>query len=136
MRFNVSIDDNDYRCAYIGKTARLFREQFRKDLQLTVGEKMGDYVKLLTETKDEVTDDPIALLGILVKAISPEFAEKILWACLYAENPETGLYEEWLDGVENYPDVLAAGALAFQVVAGAFTTVESSEATSEDSKKK
>lgn len=141
MRFDVVIDGQTKRAAYIGKTMRVFREQFKQDLQLLTGEKMTEYLMLLAQCKAEMeesnlADDDNVQLGIVIKGITPEFAEKVLWACLYAEDDSMPLYEDWLDTIEDYPTMLLYGAICFQVVAGAHMTVQADVEEESDGKKK
>ena len=136
MRFNVLIDGKNIKGAYIGKTMRIFREQFGQDLQVLASEKMEDYVQAIVTADDEVKANEVALMGLIVKALTPEFLEKILWVCLYAQNDSLPLYGEWLDSIETYQSVLVGGIEAFHIITGISTTVEPEEEPEEPKTKK
>jgi hypothetical protein len=142
VRVELVIDDKTMTAAYIGRTARIYREAFHSDLLLDISEASSKFFAALgeigqMENGPDITN-PAVLGGVVAQSTTPEFLEKIVWACLFAENPGMKQYTSWLDSIEDYPTLMMSGTLLFQHMIGNTTTVEPEDdgSTNTNSKKK
>lgn len=151
MRFKIEIDGKTRNACYIGRTFRLYREQFGKDLLLDVGETQTNFLKnaleLINEKKliaskdtETETDDTLDVTPIDIYQCYLEqgatFFEQFIWACLASAERSFPLYEDFLDSIENYPSFLFSAIDAFQIVTGNSSIVEPATPSSEEDGKK
>lgn len=130
MRFEITLDGKTYPAAYIGKTARLYREQFGKDLMMDVADATAKFLKEYTfiakEGVFDVSDNDV-FLNICVKAAGPETLERMLWVSICSANDGVPSFQRWLDEIEDYRTAIAQAAIVFQMMAGNVPTVETEE---------
>lgn len=141
MRFNLVVNDKDVTAQYTGKTARIYREQFKHDLIEDIGKSSRMYFQKYAEAmKEGILDleNEAVYTTLCVTAVGAEQLEKYMWACIYAQNDiDTPLYEKWLDSVEDYQLMLLYAVICFQTMIGNNPIVEAEEKveTSENEKK-
>lgn len=130
MKFTLTIDGNKYTATYTGYTARLWREQFRTDLLLTLTEANAKIISACGAADMSLMSDDM-FTGLCVESITPELLEKIAWVLLATTAHDNGedfpLYEHWLDSVENYNEMLYVAITGFHYMMGN-VPVESSKA--------
>lgn len=143
MKFTVVVDNKRLNCSMTGKTARIYREQFKRDLLLDLTQGWAKVVLQYIELKEAVTDQRAlndgAMLQTIIQAITPEVLEQMLWAALYCGGSVRIGYTEWLDTVENYEETIMTGATAFLTMHGSIQPTEQAEGIEdidEDDKKK
>lgn len=142
MRFNLVINEKELTACYTGKTARVYREQFKSDILSDISEASSKYFQKYAEAvKEGILDleNELVFTTLCVQAIGSEQLEKFTWACIYAQDQEhTPLYERWLDSVEDYQLMLVWAVICFQTMIGNNPIVEAEEKveTSDDEKKR
>lgn len=139
MRFNVIIDDKTVPARYTGKTARLYREQFHKDIFETLAEIAGDFIPAMGDVQKIQGLDietPGVLAAVSMKAIGPKNLEELTWAAIAAENLSTPLFEDWLDTIEDYQTFLYNATMVYHYMAGNVPLVKSEDKTEEYEGKK
>lgn len=138
MKMTITIDGEKIIAAYTGRTARIYREQFHKDLLEELGEAYGRLIVKYAEASEhgiEVSDEAFMLLTI--DAVTPAVLEQIVWACVYpGMGSEYTLFEEWLDGIDDYNKLMTCGAALFHTLQKGPIVKPWSIATSDSSKKK
>lgn len=141
MKFAITIDGKKHEAGYTGYTARIFREQFGKDLFKEIQSAEANMIYAHSQAKEKGLDvkNTALFLGLIVETVTPELLEKLCWCALATGERLKGnlsfpLFNEWLDQIDNYNDMLMTGASVFLIVSGIVTTVEMN--TAEDDKKK
>lgn len=141
MKFNLFINNQDVTACYTGKTARIYREQFGRDILADLSDGAYDfyqmYGQLLKEGVLDLTNEMV-YASVCVKAVGAEFLERIAWACVYAGKSTTLLFDQWIDSIDNYQLFLMAAVVCFQTMLGNVSIVApaDSEESSEDEKKR
>lgn len=139
MRFNIMIDGKQVPARYTGKTARLYREQFRKDIFETLADISAAFLPAVADVQNIQgmdIENPAVLAGVSLKAIGSKNLEELSWASVAAENPSTPLPEEWLDGIEDYQTFLYNATMVYHHMVGNVPLVEAEDKTEEDEDKK
>lgn len=139
MRFNVTIDDKQIPARYTGKTARLYREQFHKDIFETLSKiSAAFFPEVARVQKDNLLDinNPAVLASVSMKVIGAQNLEELTWAAIAAENPNIPLPADWVDTVEDYQGFLLAATMVYHHMVGNVPLVESEDTTEEDEDKK
>lgn len=153
MKFGLTLDGKKYKAQYTGKTCRLYREQFVRDFLVDVQEgqekfliktleRLGEQVKKESDDSTEITEDNLnglVLYQVYIDTLGTELLEHVMWACLYSADPKIGLYETWIDSIENYPEMLMEAINCFQIVIGNRSIVDAennNDGRSTNSKKK
>ncbi len=133
MKFQIKVDDRTIKCAMTGKTARIYREQFQRDLLFDISEGFGrvieSYAEFSNSMPEEATDD--AFLGIVIRAVSPVVLERMLWASIASADENVLAFNDWLDQIDDYENAMAAAATAFLTMRGSIKPIESIEVNDE-----
>ncbi len=141
MKFELEFPDGKMTGGYTGKTARIYREQFGRDIMVDIAEAsakvFGGY---MTAAKLGTIDleNEVQVTGFSIQTLGGEFLERILWAALYSCNDGFPLFDSWLDSIEDYPEMLQYAYIAYGRMIGVTGIVEPEEKTETegDSKKK
>ena len=154
MRFEVTINDKKYKAQYTGKTCRIYREQFYGDflLDIQTGQekflqsvlekfRSGEHKESDNKEPDEDVSVPeidgLILYKLYIEALGTELLEHILWACMASADSKIGLYEQWIDSIDNYPEMLTEAVNCFQIVIGNRSIVNAEgQSTEENASKK
>ncbi len=155
MRFNVTLNDKTYKAQYTGQTCRIYREQFYSDFLLDVQVAQEKFLLVALERFAKNDDeekqkepqekavtvpeiDGLILYKLYIEILGTELLEHILWACMASADSRIGLYESWIDSIENYPEMIMEAVNCFQIVIGNRSIVdpEDSVETDSDYKKK
>lgn len=154
MRFEVTLNDKKYKAQYTGKTCRIYREQFYGDFLLDIqtgqekflrsalerfrsGEDKETENKELNEEVSVPEIDALILYKLYIEVLGTELLEHILWACMASADSRIGLYEQWIDSIDNYPEMLMEAVNCFQIVIGNRSIVDAeAQSTEENTSKK
>lgn len=81
--------------------------------------------------------DGLILYKLYIEALGTELLEHILWACMASADSKIGLYEQWIDSIDNYPEMLTEAVNCFQIVIGNRSIVNAEgQSTEENASKK
>lgn len=127
MKFELPFENGPVKAGYTGKTARLYREQFGKDIMIDLSDAaskaMGMY---LTGQKMGTLDfdNAAQMTEATVKAIGGKTLEQFVWAAIASCNDDTAPYDRWIDEIEDYPTLLTVGYICYGYMIGVVPTVE------------
>lgn len=139
MRFDLFIDDKNIRACYTGKTARIYREQFGKDILEDLSESSMRFYELYGQiSKENILDltDKNIFASLCVKAVGAEQLEKLAWASVFSEGSTDLLFDIWRDSIENYQLFLLSAVLCFQYMIGNLSIVEPLDHMESEEKKR
>ncbi len=138
MEITIRIDDKELTARYNGATALLYRDSFRSDILLDVSEAKK---RVDTELIDKMTNgveltNP-EVENIIVRNVTTELLEKLLWACLKTADNGIKDYRSFIGNVENYNAMIGASISVYElIVYGNQPTVEIEKGEEETKKKK
>lgn len=141
METKIKIDGKEYGVLYKGKTAKIYREYFNRDMLVDTQKaqmKFSEAIKNKVGTDEE--DEPAYY--VLLEANGSEFFERVLWACIKAydvvQGKETEDFSDFIDNVVDYDTFVTVGIVVFEkiVFANSPTIDSESEDAEEKSKKK
>lgn len=148
MRFGVTLNDKKYKAQYTGKTCRIYREQFYGDFLLDIQNGQEKFLKTALERfagngyeeNEEAPKemaapeiDGLILYKLYIDVLGTELLEHILWACMASADSRIGFYKDWIDSIENYPEMLMEAVNCFQIVIGNRSIVDAEGTTVEES---
>ena len=139
MRFDLFIDDANVRACYTGKTARIYREQFGKDILEDLSESSIRFYELYGQiAKEDLLDltDKHIFASLCVKAVGAEQLEKLTWASIFPEGSTVLLFAQWRDSIENYQIFLLSAVLCFQYMIGNLSIVQPTDNEEAEEEKK
>lgn len=141
METKIKIDEKEYGVLYKGKTAKIYREYFNRDMLVDTQKaqmKFSEAIKKKVGTDEE--DEPAYY--VLLEANGSEFFERVLWACIKAydvvQGKETEDFSDFIDNVVDYDTFVTVGIVVFEkiVFANSQTIDSESEDVEEKNKKK
>ena len=148
MESRIKIDNKEYKTLLTGRTFRIYREKFNKDLLSEIEEANYRYNSTMKaivngETELDIDSDDIATTsGILgYKNIGDELLTTLVWACIKAHksNKKVKDYEAWVDDIEDYFGFISEALLLFFAIVNSTrpqVEYEDDEDSEEDSEKK
>lgn len=138
MEITIRIDDKEMTARYNGATALLYRDSFRSDILLDVSEARkkvdAELIDNMTQGRD-LTNAEVE--NIIVRNVTTELLEKLLWACLKTADSTIKEYRSFISGVDNYNAMIGACINVYElIVYGNQPTVQIEKDEEETKKKK
>lgn len=141
MKFELDFPEGKMTAGYTGRTARIYREQFGRDIMIDLADISAKvFAGFMNGAKMGTLDlnDSVQVAGYSIQTIGGENLERLLWAALYSCNEDFPLFDSWLDSVEDYPEMLQWAYVAYGHMIGVTGIVEpeDKEETETEGKKK